>query len=482
MNGLFPVITEYRPMPGSALYSTSLGGVLVGCPPEVLKTLLSNHLPMPNTVVLPQTLLRGSSSQACLEFPFYHFLFIQQGLAQGKKFKVLGSKEVLEKLAPMLRVTLTGPSAEEALSAEKRLGLVPKLTAEKIAPWVAEGLHMALKGGDGKPFPIEQLVDFIPLEVGQRQVVYPQVDEQPEVTLERTGPDQFICQSQGQSFTCDLSEDQEPQGPIYLVQGEPVSEAERNSEQAFNFRILGNSEGFDPVRPANGLLLRVGGKWFMWDCPAYLRQHLSRLGLEFSDLEGLFISHVHEDHLEVGQSLEPGKKVKIYTSPEIFDCMLKKVMTLLGCDFETAKSHYEFCPIYADEPFELFGATFEVFYAIHAIPALGLRLSLPQPDGTAKKLFISGDHQSRGNIVKMVEAGAVSTEREAQAKAQLEAHGPFDAVVVDAGSGLIHGDPEDYFDCSDPVYYMHTGKALKDLPKGHHLTQSGMLVVLVPNS
>ncbi|MDT8447076.1 MAG: hypothetical protein RRB13_09335 [bacterium] len=480
MNGLFPVITEYRMMPGSVLYSTSLGGLLVGCPPEVLKTLLAGHLPMPNTVVLPGTLTRGASSQACLEFPFYHFLFIQQGLAQGKKFRVLGSASVLEKLKPMLRVTLTGPNLEEVLSCEQRLGLRSRLSEAKVSAWMKEAEFMALKGAGGKKLEIEDLVEFVPFEIGQTQVVYPQLDAQPEVTIERTGNNQYVCQTQGQRFECDLEQDPKPQEPSYPIKAVPTSPQEKSSKKAFNVRILGNSEGFDPIRPANGLLLRLGGKWLMWDCPAYLRNHLAAVGLEFNDLEGLFISHVHEDHLEVGQSLEPGKRVKIFSSPEIFDSMLYKVMANLDCDYETARGHYEFHPVYADEPFQLLGAEFEVFYSVHAIPALGLKLTLPQSKGAPKRLFISGDHQSRANIRKMVDAGVVSKERELRCREQLEKAGPYDAVLVDVGAGLIHGAPEDYLSCEDPVYYMHTGKALKDLPKGHHATEAGMRVLLVP--
>ncbi len=84
-----PMITQHLLTEGSALYSTPLGNILIGCPPEILKVIMNKHAPTPDSIVIPGTLHRFNSSQACLEFPFYHFLFIQQGIARGKKFKIL---------------------------------------------------------------------------------------------------------------------------------------------------------------------------------------------------------------------------------------------------------------------------------------------------------------------------------------------------------------------------------------------------------
>ena len=478
MNSLFPVITEFRLMPGSVLYSTALGGILIGCPPEVLKALLAQHYPMPNTVVIPGTLRRGSSSQACLEFPFYHFLFIQQGLAQGKKFKVLAESSLLPKLEQMLRVTLTGPTQEEALGSEKRLGLPAFLDQTKVSAWARETNQLALKGKDGHTLQVKELVEFIPFNVGDDLEVFPAVEDQPAVWVKRLGADSFSCRSNGNEHQCDLvSED--PQIPVYELTPVPVTAKEKKSHTAFNLRLLGTSEGFDPLRPANGLLLRLQGKWFLWDCPSYLRLHLQAIGLTLDDVEGIFVSHVHEDHLEVAETLSSGRRLKIYSSPEIFECMLVKVMALLNCDYQEALSHYEFVPLYADQPFDLFGANLEVFYSVHSIPALGLRLEVPQKKGQPKRLFVSGDQLSNAGVEKLAEAGVMDKVRKAQVDGRFMDH-TYDAVFVDVGGGMIHGDPKDFFHRQDPVYYMHTGKALNDLPKGHQSVHPGQRVVIVP--
>jgi len=478
MDSRFEVITEYKIMPGAVLYSTSLGGVLIGCPPEVLKTLLSQHLPMPNQVVIPETLIRGNSSQACLEFPFYHFLFIQQGLAQGKKFRVFGSPETLDRLQQTLRVTLLGPTLEEAMACEERMGLVSALDAEKVQAWVKESAALALKGKDGHVLQVEELVEFIPFDVGEEVEVFGAVEDQPAVMLKRLGPDQYVCHAEAHSFDCDLSTT-EAQTPAYEVNHTPVSKKETTSDEALSIRVLGVSEGFDPMRPANGLLLRLRGKWLLWDCPSYAHVHLEKMGLSLADLEGIVVSHVHEDHLEVAETLQPGKKTKIYSSPEIFESLLVKLMALLGCDHQTAASHYEFVPLYVDQPFDLFGATAEVFYSVHVIPALGLRLEVPSAGGQTKRIFISGDQLSGPAVENLVKNGTIDEARQANVNGRFK-EDAYDAFIVDVGGGMIHGEPSDFFDRTDGVMYMHTGKHLSDLPQGHRLLCAGDFIELFP--
>ncbi|PCI25314.1 MAG: hypothetical protein COB67_10765 [SAR324 cluster bacterium] len=471
------LITEYQITEGATLYSSSLGNILIGCPPEILKKLLSRHAPMPDTVVIPGTLQKFSSSQACLEFPFYHFLFIQQGLARGKKFKVFAQKDVCEKLADMLRVTLLGPDWDEVLQVEQRLGIPQRLNLKKVKQILAEVRFLALKAQDGHSYLCDELVTFIPLAIGETQVVYPAFEKHPEVQLSRTGLDQFTLRCNRElTYQQEISS---AQVPSYEIKGIQVESLERESQKIFTLRCLGASEGFDASQPANGYLLRFQGKWFLWDCPAFLRSHLHAVGLEFSDLEGIFISHVHEDHLDIMQTLEPGHQVPIYTSPEIFHCMLLKLSANLNCDYDQARAYYDFHPIYADEPFELFGAQIEVFYSCHAIPALGLNLRVPNSEGESR-LFISGDHLAQRVIQQLAKAGVYSPERLQELETRLPPTEKYNLILVDSGAGMIHGDPTDYFKNPNQVLYMHTGKPIQNIPEHHGILKSGQCYLIHP--
>lgn len=470
-----PLLSEHLLTDGSVLYSSSLGNILIGCPPEILKALMVKHVPMPDTIVIPGTLHKYSSSQACLEFPFYHFLFIQQGLARGKKFKVYAKKATCKKLSEMIRVTLIGPGIEEVMKVESKLKIPEKLDRKRVEQINKEVEFLAPKNKDGKNYKLEEMIEFIPLETGEKKVVYEAYQDHPEITLERTGEDDFKV-SCNNSYNCKIRINN-PQEPVYEIKPSRVSKSERKSKSTFSVQCLGASEGFDPTQPANGYLLHFNDSWFLWDCPAFLRKHLDVIGLTFEDLDGIFVSHVHEDHLDIMETISESKKTKIYTSPEIFHCMVLKLMAILDCSYSKAVSYYEFEPIYVNKPFELAGASIEVFYSSHAIPALGLRLTVPGK-GKSSRLFISGDNLSKRMIKVLTKAKVYSAARRKEVNSFLPDDSEYDIAFVDTGGGAIHGDPEDYATNPNPVVYMHTGKKLTGFPKKHRLLKAGQRFII----
>jgi hypothetical protein len=470
-----PLITEHEVTEGSVLFSSSLGNVLIGCPPEILKVLMIKHIPMPDTIVLPGTMHHYNSSQACLEFPFYHFLFIQQGLSRGKKFRVLAKKAACEKLADMLRITLLGPDHVESLASESRLGLAQQLNPEQIKQIEAEVRFLAPKDKTGKPYRLDEMIEFIPFEIGDEKTVYDAYQDHPQVILRRDGEDAFTIEG-GARLSCRIQVEK-PQKPVYEIKATPISKTEASSKTVFSVRCLGASEGFDPTQPANGFLLHFNGKWFLWDCPAYLRQHLESIGLAFGDIDGIFISHVHEDHLDIMETIDRDHQTTVYSSPEIFHCMLLKLMAVLDCTYEQARDHYHFSPVYANTPFELAGASVEVFYSSHAIPALGLRLSVPAKEQVSA-LFISGDHLSQRVIQQLAQAGVYSKDRLQEVKNLLPIEPIYQIAFVDTGGGAIHGDLEDYANNANPVVYMHTGKKLTGFPSHHRLLKPGQRFII----
>ena len=292
-------------------------------------------------------------------FRFIIFYSFQQGLARGKKFKVFAKRSICEKLAEMLRVTLLGPDYDEVLSIESKLNLPSNLDKKKIKQIIAETRFLAPKDKNGRDYELEEMVELIPLEIGEKKVIYDAYEKYPEITINRADEDEFVLKCD-RTIKCTLSITK-PQSPVYPIKGEKISESEINSKSIFTVRCLGASEGFDPTQPANGFLLHFNRKWILWDCPAFLHKHLEKIGLQLEKIDGIFVSHVHEDHLDIMESVGSGKKTDIYTSPEIFHCMILKLMTILDCSYDEALSHYNFHPVYVNQPFDLFGSTVEVF-------------------------------------------------------------------------------------------------------------------------
>src|SRR5271163_189466 len=79
---------------------------LLGSPPEVLKFLLKQNKKIPHVGILPDISHKNGISQIAFEFLGYWFLFIDQGYQKGKKFRVIGTQTMCQRLYQILRITL----------------------------------------------------------------------------------------------------------------------------------------------------------------------------------------------------------------------------------------------------------------------------------------------------------------------------------------------------------------------------------------
>lgn len=452
---------------GAYLVCTPQGNILFGCPPEILKRIMVSHLPMPETVVLPETLHHYHSSQASLEFPLYHFLFVQRGLERKRSFQVIANKRQCKGLENLLRVTVVGPSDKEMVQAG--------LDKQRAKELFQETSHLALKNSDtGKVLTIPEIINFHALEPGDRTVLYPTQDKMPEVVVERLGPASFRIYHGEEAQDVDLTVTAE-QTPNYQLHHKRYNaDAGR-----FTVTVLGRSNGFDPNDPANGYLLNVDGKVILWDAPAYLHQHLKQLKLPPERIDAFILSHVHEDHIDVVESVRDGKPFDLYATPEVYYSLLVKLMAVYGFSMDEAKKRYKYHPIDVHKPMTICGAHFEFFHAVHAIPAIGARVT--KKIGNKKPiLHISGDHLAHAALDQMMEEGGIAKRRYDEAKGFLR--GDESLVLMDAGGGLIHGDFHDYLDYPRPMAYMHTGLIQEELPKDQQLVKSGQVLDVLRNA
>jgi hypothetical protein len=102
-----------KPMGGCRAVLTDERTVLFGQPPEVIKPLGSVGVSRIDGLVLTDSRERGGVLLNNLEFPLYHFLFISNGLAEGRKLGLAGTREQLTDVLDLLRLTLLGPTREE---------------------------------------------------------------------------------------------------------------------------------------------------------------------------------------------------------------------------------------------------------------------------------------------------------------------------------------------------------------------------------
>jgi len=143
------------------------------------------------------------------------------------------------------------------------------------------------------------------------------------------------------------------------------------------------------------------------------------------------------------------------------------------CSIEEAKRFHKWHRIEVGKPMEICGADWVFFNSVHAIPALGCRVS-KTVGGRKGLLHLSGDHLSNEALARMHEQGGISQRRYDEVTKML--NGGETLTLVDAGGGAIHGDFRDHLNLTGRVAFMHTGLIQEKLPDGKELITSGQVL------
>lgn len=141
---------------------------------------------------------RGDVLLNNLEFPLYHFLFISNGLQEGRKLRLVGRRSQIEQVMEVLRLTLPGPTRDELVHWNPAL--------EVREEWVNASEHFALKHKSGDVIHVHEFFEIHELDDGP-------VDG---VKIASVGFDQYTVEADGKRLDVDLSQDDIVEPPYLL--------------------------------------------------------------------------------------------------------------------------------------------------------------------------------------------------------------------------------------------------------------------------
>ncbi len=441
--------------------------VLFGCPNEILKVILQKKLTMPSAIVLPDTFLKDGSSLVAVEFPFYHFVFVQGALAKGLKMRIFGTRSQCDRVCEMLRVTLLGPTDEE-------------MKAWKVAPSIRKYLrteldYLAVKNADGSIKQIDDFIDFV--EFDRTNTAPLVVDEDNPLSIRKLGDDRFVLlgAEEGRDVleTVTIPLDQ----PIEPPYSTPIAQsAQLPSILAVD--LLGASNGFDPNFPTTCYLLWLSGVAVLWDCPAFTHHQLRQRGVSKESIKAIIVTHVHDDHLNFLEFLLDKHRPLVISTNEVFECLLIKMGAILGESPEAVREYIDFMPIPVEEPVRLFGVDFRFFYGVHSIPALGAELSVRDKGGKLHSVYISGDTLHHRGLDEMSDKGLLETARRDYLKSFMSKQ--YDLLVMDGGGEPIHLDPKDFAKSDQKIVVTHRSSYTGELGKNTVVAKPGDSFRVVP--
>lgn len=410
-------------VPGCFHLQQADSAALFGSPPEILKFVLKAKKQVPRVVVLPDIAYVNGVSQIALEFLAYWHLFYDKN-DSSKRFRVIGTGDMCHRVRETMMVTLFGPTREQMKNwkvSKSRVSLLLKMMN-----------YMAIKI-DSQPLTLDDMLEFqaLPDAAGESVSLW-----EGGPTLFHTGENLYKIQSGKQHRVLDLnfSGDQIP-----LMIG---PELQPEVPQILRIKLLGTYSGFDTDGPTTGMVMWINCNGFLVDGPVGTSDYLRQLGIPKSDLAGVILSHVHDDHCTLMDIILSEQTANIITTREIYESMLIKTSHVLGESIDSIRNYLTFTEVIPGKPVRMYGANWEFFYTVHSIPTIGFRVTVRAKDGEECTIVHSSDTAAFSKLDEMADAGAITEGKKNRMKQLVQ--GREKLVMIDGGGPPIHGEPEDY--------------------------------------
>jgi hypothetical protein len=439
-----------QPCQGARLFEDSAGTILFGAPPEVLKGLLRHGVSNFDTIVLPDVREKSGSLTNSLEFPLYFFLFVSNGLAEGRRLNLVGDDYAISQALRLLRITLLGPTREELLDWRTETGLLQE--------WIAASKELSLKDGTGKTIAIEEFFNLFPFENDTAKVN--------EQSIVRVARDVFEIHSRGSVTQIDLNDDSKV-SPPYPVEPDYVP----GGLVKLGIEVLGGASGFTPSEPCTGLALCYNGEYMLIDCIPFMDEHLFARGISKNQIAAVFLTHLHDDHSSLFPLMLMPQKVEIITTREIYNMAMEKLACGIGWRKEAVREHFKLVEVRPGKNFNYFGLSIMPHVTVHSIPTIGATFSSVHR-GIKRDICVVGDNHSMTAVHEMAGRGLI---RQSTAKNLDRLYNQrFSLLVADGGAGAIHGDPTDALhSASDRVVFVHVEKLANKFNTTFSLATSG---------
>lgn len=126
----------------------------------------------------------------------------------------------------------------------------------------------------------------------------------------RLGLNVYLFQYQDQEEIIDLTlTEMQQYGIPYNLDFHPIH------KQDFAILHSGEGNGWDKDRPCMSSIISAEGKYYLIDAGPNVLEALEKFGISLSEVEGVFMTHAHDDHFNgLTGLIRSQKRLKLYTS------------------------------------------------------------------------------------------------------------------------------------------------------------------------
>lgn len=321
--------------------------ILCGSPGDIMKHLIRkgfvktirkngfNYESGPNAILLSDQLIQNGNFVNLAEFPVLHMLY-QQGMIipghpnnTGNKPLLIGSPEQVQAQMEYIHRGNYGLTFEEASDCD-----IDKETLENI-------FKIKLKFAFGKIHPPSHFLDTLEISGENNK----QIPVRNGVTVSRIGFNHFRFHYLNESTEINLNL---PPKTLY----ENAYTLGQHHVDQYYFAVIhsGEGNGWDENRPSMASVIMFQGKVFLIDAGPGIAQTLMSLGIDISEVEGIFHTHAHDDHFAGLPALvRSDRRLKYYATPLVRKSVMKKFSALMSIKEELFSNFFEIHDLTFDE-------------------------------------------------------------------------------------------------------------------------------------
>jgi hemerythrin len=299
--------------------------LLCGCPADAIKHLAAkNLLPIaekngvkyesgPNAILLSDISIQNGDLSNLSEFPVLHMFYNQGMILPGHPNNsttpiIIGKKDHVQAQMQYIFIGNYGLVTEEEF-----------LEVGETAEFAHEYIRMKRRFAQGRFIPSHELMNGLYLEDQPLEI-------KNGVVIKRDKPNIFTLTYQNQSVMVNLNLKRNHRyKPSYHLPSVQIPN--------YHFAIIhsGEGDGWDPTRPCLSSILMYNRQLFLMDAGPNILSTLKAFGIKPQQIDGVFFTHVHDDHFAGLYSLINSKqKIKVFATNTVKATILKKLDALLS--------------------------------------------------------------------------------------------------------------------------------------------------------
>jgi CheY-like chemotaxis protein len=413
--------------------------ILCGCPGEVVKHLMrqgyiktvtrngKSYETGPNVILLSDVAVQNGGFANLAEFPVLQMLY-RQGMMlpdhpnnTDTKPTLIGSEDQLH--------------AQLEYIHRGNYGLVTR--KEIISCGVDEGtadslMRIKKNFAFGEIRPPAKFVDTLVVDEQLREI-------REGVMVQRCGFNRFRFEYRGHSTEVDL---RLPPGVVY----ERPYPLDNHRFKRHYFAVLhsGDGDGWDINRPSMSSVIMYQGRIFLIDAGPGITHALSALGIDISEVEGIFHTHCHDDHFAGLPALvHSDHRLKYYATPLVRESVVKKLNALMSLGTGEFERFFDIHDLVFDSWNDCDGLEVMPIFSPHPVETNTFLFRALDENGYRSYAHWA-DLTSFEVLDQMAREGPNQVSRDVIDKVKSDYLWPADLKKIDIGGGIIHGKAEDF--------------------------------------